>query len=157
MGIDCYFSPAYFSPLLYILIMNLKRACLFLAVAFFIAGCGSDSDSIKSYLKHADGASIVFYNEANKSIQIMMSDKASVQKLASYITGEEISTPPCKETGSIWFYKNGSHQLLVDFSTHSVCRYFSYRMDHKSHIIMMSKDAAAYLDDIQKIASGSSF
>lgn len=130
---------------------RLIATCCFLAVAF---SCGEKQGSLKEYIKNADSASIAFYIN-DSTTQIVIKDKASIEKLGSFIDGKGIEPQKCADTGSIWFYEAGKKKMQVDFSINPECSYFSYMMNDKIFAKVMSDNATQYLNSVKEIATGS--
>jgi hypothetical protein len=133
--------------------MNFKLlSCISLVVLFFTS-CGDGKGSIKEYIKNADSASIAFYITKDSTAQIIIRDKASIEKLGGYMEGKGTEPVKCSDTGSIWFYESGKKKLQVDFSINSGCSYFSYMMNDKIYSKLMTEDATEYMNSVLQIAS----
>ncbi len=135
--------------------MNWKLWCSFLSSFLLIVSCGTKHSTIKEYVKNADSASVAFFEKGDSSSQIVIRDKPSIKKLSSYMNGKSIEPKKCVEDGSIWFYETGKKKMQVDFTLNGENNSFSYMMNDKIYVRLMSDDATKYLTSVKRIASDS--
>lgn len=133
--------------------MNCKMVNFFLVSLFFLLSCGVKHITAEDYIKNTDSASISFYDKGDSATQIILRDKASIEKLGNYIDGRGIEPQKCANNGSIWFYKSGKKKMQVDFSLNDGCTFFSYMMNDKLFSKSMSEDANKFLNSVKDIAS----
>jgi hypothetical protein len=120
-----------------------------------MTSCGDKHSSIRDYLKNADSASIAFFYEGDRTVQIIIRDKISLEKLCEMIDGKSLDPLKCSETGSIWFYEGGKKKMQVDFSINPECNNFSYMMNDKLYSKIMTDEASEYIKIVKQIATES--
>jgi hypothetical protein len=133
--------------------MNTKFIIGVVVLSCSIASCINKHTTVQDYLKNSDSASIAFYQEGDSSVQILIKDKTSLNKLGEFIDGDAIEPLKSKETGSIWFYEGGKNKMQVDFIITNEVSSFSYMMNDKIYSKTMSEEAEEYMISVKKIAA----
>jgi hypothetical protein len=131
------------------------RVILFIG-GLVLAGwsCAGNHHPLKAYIQNADSVSLTFYTTGQGRSNIMIRDKASVNKLREYLGSETTTASPCAETGSMWFYEGPRKKIQVDFGIHPNCSFFSYIMSNKTYTKILTSEAIEYLTGVEQIATG---